>query len=350
MNHPALQQSIDLAQQELTRGRAQEAGRHLLDAVGSALEISRGYPSGGPRERWLQGADELLGILEGLVAPASTFLVRERPSTRLSDIAGMDDVKNALRDRVILPLQRPEVARAYGLRAGGGILLYGPPGTGKTAVARAVAGELDADFFTATGADVRSKWHGESEQNLQRLIREARSSKSAVLFLDDVDGLLPSRDGETGADRRLVTQFLQEIGGFTDDGTENLFLLLGATNNPWDLDPAVLRTCRFDQKIYVGLPDQAAREFLIRRQVGEAPVGLDVEIGALATSLNGYTGSDLVAIVDDAKRRAAARLVAGGDGKVRLVDFEAARRGVPPSANRQLLARYEEYTRSSQET
>jgi SpoVK/Ycf46/Vps4 family AAA+-type ATPase len=338
---------VAMTEHALARGDAPAASRHLSDAAEASLELATSVGPGPDRDRLLAGAEEFVSTLEELIGhrPGSgRGRVRERPSIRLKDVAGMENVKTKLRE-LTMPMKHPEVANLYGIRAGGGILLYGPPGNGKTTLARAVAGETGADFFCLSGADIRSKWHGESEHNLKEVFDEAKSCRFSVVFFDDVDGVLPQRGPDQGADNRLVTQFLQEVGGFFE--TKNTMILLGATNNPWDVDPAVLRTCRFDHKIFVGLPDQAAREAMLRAQVGPAPLDPNVELGALAARLAGYTGSDITAIVSAAKLAAATRFTEGRAPDITLADIEEALLTVPPSANSQLMARYEEYARTT---
>ncbi|MBM4093651.1 MAG: ATP-binding protein, partial [Planctomycetes bacterium] len=168
------------------------------------------------------------------------WLVATKPNVTFDMIAGMADAKQAILEMVVYPLRAPEKARALGLKAGGGVLLYGPPGTGKTMLGKAVAHELDAPFYYASGAQIRSKWHGESEQRLRSFLQAAKAQPVAVLFLDEVDGLLPRRGGNSVVDNRIVAQFLAEVGGFED--SDNVLLILGATNKPWDIDEAVFRT------------------------------------------------------------------------------------------------------------
>ena len=276
--------------------------------------------------------------------PEADWLVTEKPRVRLSDLAGMDEVKAKLSEMIIEPMRHPEKAKEWGVRAGGGILLFGPPGNGKTSLGRAVAADLDASFFYATGAEIRSKWHGESEQRLRQLILAARSKPVSVLFLDDVDGLLPKRGGHSAVDNRIVVQFLAEVGGFVE--SPNVLLLLGATNKPWDIDEAVFRTGRFDEKIFVGLPDGAARDFIIRRALGTTPVEAEVDPAALAAKLDGHTGSDIGAIVQSAKRAGFRRSLQAGSNVLALADIEAAMRTIPSSVTGEMMKDYEKFARA----
>lgn len=270
------------------------------------------------------------------------WLVTEKPDVSFDQIAGMEQAKNALFDMIVYPLRKPETAKKLKLPMGGGVLLFGPPGTGKTTLAKAAASELDASFFYASGAELRSKWHGESEQRLRDLIKRAQQEPVAILFFDDVDGLLPKRSGKSAVDNRIVVEFLNDIGGF--ETSDNVMLMLGATNNPWSVDEAVFRTGRFDQKIYVGLPDREARLGILKMHLAEVPVEESVEIENLADRLEGYTGSDIVGIVNAAKRRCNGRSVREDtDPVITADDFDQALRTIPSSVTDQLLQKYDKF-------
>lgn len=289
-----------------------------------------------PTEEGKAGKDPTKGTEE--------WLVSQKPRVRLTDIAGMEDVKSKLIEMVINPLRHAEKARHWGIRPGGGILLYGPPGNGKTTLGKAVAGELDADFFYATGAEIRSKWHGESEQRLRKLIQAAKSRRVAVLFLDDVDGLLPRRGGNSVVDNRIVVQFLNEIGGFEESA--NTLLVLGATNKPQDLDEGVFRTGRFDEKIFVSLPDQAARLFLVTKNLEGAPVEPGLDPAQVAAFLENYTGSDIVAVLQSAKRTGFRRSIEGGPAALTDDDILAAMKTIPSSATPELMREYDRFAKA----
>lgn len=272
------------------------------------------------------------------------FQVSEDTGVTFDDIAGMAAAKATIREMVVLPMQAPEKARALGLRAGGGVLLYGPPGNGKTMFGKAIAHEIKAPFFYASGAQLRSKWHGESEQRLSRLLHAAQSRPVAVLFLDEVDGLLPRRtEGSSAVDNRLVTQFLSDVGGFRD--SPNALLLLGATNKPWEIDEAVFRTGRFDEKIHVGAPDAEARLGMLLRAFRTVPLADDVgDLGRWAERLENYSGSDVVGLARKACQVAFRRSIdESADPVVRASDLEAALRAIPSSITPAMLAQYEAF-------
>ena len=291
-------------------------------------------PSASPR-----GED----VSEAGAAADAEFEIAEKPSVSFSDIAGMADAKAAIFDMVVHPVREPEKARKLKLKPGGGVLLYGPPGTGKTMLGKAIAHEIDAPFFYASGAQIRSKWHGESEQRLSRLIQSATSRPVSVLFLDEVDGLLPRRTGGSSVvDNRIVTQFLADIGGFRESA--NILLLLGATNKPWEIDEAVFRTGRFDEKIYIGLPDAAARLGLLRIHLSGVPLQEAFDFDAWTARLDGFTGSDIVGLVHDAKRSALRRsILASGDPVIAHADLEQALATIPSSVTDRMLKQYEQF-------
>src|SRR6185436_822702 len=213
---------------------------------------------------------------------ASDWIVRERPSIRFDDVAGLDDVKEDIRLKMIYPFQHPELAERFGVRPGGGVLLYGPPGTGKTMLARATAAEVDATFFRISPADIMSKWVGEAEQNIKKLFDAATAEPRSIIFIDEIEALVPARRDEgSSVMQRVVPQILQGVEGF-DKKAGRPILLMGATNVPWQLDPAMLRPGRFDQKIYIPLPDLAARRKMLDIHLSKRPVAEVVNLDALA--------------------------------------------------------------------
>jgi len=271
------------------------------------------------------------------------WLVAEKPNITFDDIAGMEDAKRIINEMVLYPMQSPEKARALGLNPGGGVLLFGPPGTGKTMLGKAIAGALDAPFYYASGADLRSKWYGESEQRLSQLLNAAKSQPVAVVFLDEVESLLPKRSEEShAADNRVVTQFLSDLGGFKD--SKNLLLVLGATNKPWAIDEAVFRTGRFDEKVYIGPPDLPAREKILELNLKGAHVTEGLDFHAIAEGMDGASGSDVAAVVSAAKRSALGRAIReDADPVLTAEDFADARERIPLSITPEILAPYKKF-------
>ena len=235
-----------------------------------------------------------------------------------ADVAGLEDVKEQITFKVLSPMQKPELAEKYHIRAGGKILLYGPPGTGKTFIARAIAGEVDAEFFAVNCQDLISKYMGDSSKQLDSLFAEAEKHEKAIIFFDEFDSVASKRgDGTGGVDAemaRFVATFLTKVDGFKPTANKML-LLIAATNRPWALDSAMLRGGRFDTQIYVGVPDQAAREFLVNRALGGIAKEGDVDLSKLAWALEGYGGGDVTAICEKIKLEPYKREVLTGEAQ-----------------------------------
>lgn len=226
----------------------------------------------------------------------------EVPTVTWADIGGLEEVQLLLREAVELPLTNPDAFRRLGVTPPKGILLYGPPGTGKTTLAKAVANESQANFITAKGSELLSKWYGESEQRIAEVFRRARQVAPAVVFLDELDALVPRRGtavGEPHATERIVNQMLAEM-----DGLEELrrVVVIGATNRPDLVDPALLRPGRFDELIYVPVPNEQARLAILRVHTKGMALAPDVDLEKLAARTTGYTGADLAEVCRKAGR------------------------------------------------
>ncbi|HKA57769.1 MAG TPA: ATP-binding protein [Gemmatimonadales bacterium] len=228
----------------------------------------------------------------------SAGIVLERPKITFADVGGMDGLKDEIQLKIVHPLRHPELYAAYGKSAGGAILLYGPPGCGKTFLARATAGEVGATFLPVGLNDVLDMWIGQSERNLHAVFEQARESHPCVLFFDEVDALAASRSDFRGsAGRQVINQFLSELDGVQYSNTG--VLILAATNAPWHIDQAFRRPGRFDQMIFVPPPDGSARAAILRLACRAKPQA-EIEFEKLATKTEGFSGADLVAIVDKA--------------------------------------------------
>lgn len=228
------------------------------------------------------------------------------PGIRFEDIAGLEDVKREVFERVIQPMKKPELYKQYRIKAGGGILMFGLPGTGKTMIARAIAHEVQAPFFHVRGSDLKDKWVGSSERNIAQLFEQVRSEASAVLFIDEFDGIGSKADDANSHIRGISAELKSQMDGFEKD-QDSVTLLLGATNHPWSIDSAFLRSGRFSRMIYVPLPDTPAREFLLRQQFKDVPLDANVDFSALAQDTQGFSGADLVQFCDKVKIMAATR-------------------------------------------
>ncbi|MDP3733848.1 MAG: CDC48 family AAA ATPase, partial [Nanoarchaeota archaeon] len=223
-----------------------------------------------------------------LVRPsAMREVLVETPDVNWTDIGGLEDVKEKLQEAVEWPLKRPEVFKRMGIRPPRGILLYGPPGTGKTLLAKAVAKESEANFILVNGPSLLSKWVGESEKAVREIFRKARQTAPTILFFDEIDALVPRRhsDTESRTSERVVNQMLTEM-----DGLESLndVVIIGATNRPDIVDPALLRQGRFDRVILTSVPDQEGRTKIFEIYLKKMPIADDVNIKELAAKTEGY--------------------------------------------------------------
>lgn len=341
-------------------GKTAVARRHYLQAAEYLFQAAA-KSKGSFKANRLAQAEELLKKAEAVAAipPArpdkapvaapeqsdTPWLVQERPTIRFDDVAGLEQVKEQIRLKLLYPFTHPQLAAQFGIKQGGGILLYGPPGTGKTLIARATAGEIEAAFFSVKPSEIMSKWVGEAEQNIQKLFAAARAWPRSVIFIDEVESLVPKRrsSGSTVM-QRVVPQILAELEGFEQKETDGALLFVGATNEPWSLDPAVLRPGRFDEKIYIGLPDEAARYRIVELQLQERPLAPDITFATLAERLAGYSGADIVNIC---RKACAIPFVEGvKSGRTRPVswaDFESILAEVRPSVNAKELAKYDQF-------
>lgn len=220
----------------------------------------------------------------------------QKPDINFGDVGGMDSVKKEIELKIIKPLLHPELYKAYGKKTGGGILLYGPPGCGKTYIAKATAGQVSAKFISVTLNDILDMWVGSSEKNLHELFELARRNTPSVLFIDEIDALGASRsDMKNSAGRQLINQFLQELDGI--DRSNDGVLIIGATNTPWNLDPAFRRPGRFDRIIFVPPPDQDSRSSILRLKLQQKPVA-EIDIAQLSKRMEHYSGADIDAVID----------------------------------------------------
>lgn len=275
---------------------------------------------------------------------ASDWIVRDKPNIGFDDIAGLEDVKTEIRLKMIYPFSHRELAAKYGISSGGGVLLYGPPGTGKTMIAKAIAHEIDATFFVVSPAQMLSKWVGEAEQNIRKLFAAAKAEPTSVIFLDETEALVPKRksSGSTIM-QRVVPQILQELEGF-DRAGDRALLFVGATNQPWMLDEAMLRPGRLDSKVYVGLPDAPARFRLLEIYFGGRPLADDIDFGELCDRLDGYSGADIKNIAERAAQLPFMEAVAGRDARsIVRKDVLAVIEETPPSVRQADLARFDRF-------
>jgi transitional endoplasmic reticulum ATPase len=280
----------------LTREAAIEAVRRIMPR----LNLEEGTIPPEVLDTLSVTRDDFLEALKRVQPSAMREVMVQAPTVRWEDVGGLDDAQMRLKEGVELPLKDPDAFRRLGIRPAKGFLLYGPPGTGKTLLAKAVAREAEANFIATKSSDLLSKWYGESEQQIARLFARARQVAPCVIFIDELDSLVPARGGSMGEPQvteRVVNTILAEM-----DGLEELqsVVVIGATNRPNLIDPALLRPGRFDELVYVGVPDKAGRERILRIQTDKMPLASDVDLGSLAEQTQRYTGADL----EDVVRRA----------------------------------------------
>jgi transitional endoplasmic reticulum ATPase len=252
------------------------------------------------------------------------FASSEVPKTTFDDIAGLEDVKEAVMYKVIYPRKHPELYDTFKKRSGGGILLYGLPGTGKTLIAEAIAHETNATFFPIKCSDLGSKWFGETEQNIRDIFEAAREAKNAVIFFDEIEAYASNRR-ENSAMERSVPEFLTQMQGIGASEERDRILVIGATNKPWRLDGAFLRPGRFDEKIYVPLPcDEARKQIMELRLQGVPNTGIDLD--SFVNRTIGYNGADMDYLCEKAKEFAIKRVLGNLESERMLYteDFEKA--------------------------
>lgn len=281
--------------EDIKTSMAKKPAKKLVTA-GGAREVKGGSASGDEEKK--EGGDDdedkEAAKLEKSLAGA---IVRETPNVKWDDVAGLEAAKALLKEAVILPIKFPQLFTGK-RKPWQGILLYGPPGTGKSYLAKAVATEAKSTFLSVSSSDLVSKFQGESERLVKHLFELARKNTPAIIFIDEIDSLCGSRsEGENESARRIKTEFLVQMQG-VGKGNAGL-LVLGATNTPWELDPAIRR--RFEKRVYIPLPEAPARKTMFKIHIGNTPNNLTEEhFTRLAERTEGFSGSDISVVVRDA--------------------------------------------------
>jgi len=223
----------------------------------------------------------------------------------MGDVGGYEDVKEELRDAIMLPLERKEIAYSYGIKPPAGILLFGPPGTGKTMLMRTLAKELKYSFMEVKCSQILSQWYGESEKNIKEVFDNARKNAPSILFFDEIDGIAKKRSNDSldEVGPRVLSELLQQIDGATK--TNKMVMVVGATNRPNDLDAAILRPGRLDKIIYMHLPDPDARKAIFEVHLRGLPLSDDIDLDKMVKKTERFSGADIKNIVSEAKGIAA---------------------------------------------
>lgn len=271
---------------------------------------------------------------------------KKRKSSKITfdDIAGLDEAKNAFNEKVIMPLQHPEIYAKYGKKVGGGILLYGLPGTGKTMFAEAASNELNALFIPIKCSDIKSKWYGESEQNVKNIFAKARKASKVILFFDEFEAIGAKRtDNGDNGNNDLVPQILAEMQGVGSSSSKSMIMVIAATNKPWAIDSAFLRPGRFDEKIYIPLPDFTARKKLFELKLSKIPTD-NVDLDYLSNITEGYNGADIEEFVEKLKQTAINESIKSGkDHLINMDDIKKVETTMHSSVSKEDIERLKEF-------
>jgi len=320
----------------LARESAMKALRRYLPD----LDLEKPIPAE-TLERMRVTPADFKNALKEIEPSAMREVLVEIPRVRWTDVGGLDEIKIRLREAVEMPLKEPEAFRRMGIRPPRGVLLSGPPGSGKTLLAKAVATESEANFISIKGPEVMSKWVGESEKAVRMIFKKAKQVAPCIVFLDELDAIAHRRgyDNDSGVSERVVNQLLTSM-----DGLESLegVIVIGATNRPDMVDPALLRTGRFDRILLVPAPDKAARLEILRVHTKDMPLeGVDLE--ELAVELEGYTGADIEGLCREAAMIALRENKRAK--KVTMAHFQEALKSVHPSLDAETVKFYEDIAR-----
>jgi transitional endoplasmic reticulum ATPase len=260
------------------------------------------------------------------------------PRTTYEDIGGLHEEIQRIREMVELPLRHPELFQRLGIEPPKGVLLHGPPGCGKTLLARAVANESEANFYSINGPEIMSKFYGESEARLREMFQKAQKNSPSIVFIDELDAIAPKREEVTGeVERRVVAQLLALMDGL--EGRGNL-IVIGATNRPEALDPALRRPGRFDREIEIGVPDKQARHEIVQIHTRGMPLAEDVDLMKLSEMTHGYTGADVAALCRETAMKALRRY---------LPEINLEEERIPPSVLEKMEVRMEDFLNAFRE-
>ena len=288
------------------------------------------------------------GSTEFVIGNVPTSSSKGVPRISYEDIGGLRNEVQKVREMIELPLRHPEIFERIGIEAPKGVLLYGPPGTGKTLLAKAVASETNANFYSISGPEIMSKFHGESEERLRQVFEGAEENAPSIVFIDEIDSIAPKREEVSGdVEKRVVSQLLTLMDGIKSRGK---LVVIGATNRPDAIDPALRRPGRFDREIEIGIPDDKGRFEILQIHTRGMPLTEDVNLQSIARVTHGFVGADLEALSKEAAMRSLRRILPEIDmeqakipaeilNKIKITDkdFQEALRDVQPSAMREVV-------------
>ncbi|MFW6040260.1 MAG: CDC48 family AAA ATPase [Thermoplasmatota archaeon] len=323
---------------------AKEAAMRALRRYTPEFNLDEPIPSG-ILEKMEVNSEDFLNALREIEPSSLREIMVEIPEVRWEDIGGLDDIKDKLSDAVEKPIKEPRSFEKMGISPSKGVLLYGPPGTGKTMLAKAVAFESEANFISVKGPEVLSKWVGESEKAIREIFKKARQAAPSIVFLDELDALAPDRgnESESGVTDRIVNQLLTSF----DNIEENTgILVLGATNRPDKIDPALIRAGRFDLRLFVSIPNKKARKEIFKIHTRKMPLSDDVDFDALVDITDSYVGADIEA----ACRGAGLIAIKEGVEEVSMKHFLDTIEDMTPSVDEEILQMYDEMEKFMEKT
>ena len=297
-------------------------------------------------EQMVVTMEDFMNAYKEITPTAMREVYVETPTVHWDDIGGLEEVKQQLKEAVEWPLKYPGAFKRMGIRPPRGILLYGPPGCGKTLLARAVATESEANFIAIKGPEIYSKWVGESEKAIREVFRKGRMAAPSIIFFDEFDAIVPRRGmgiGDSMVTERVISQLLTEMDGLV--ALENV-VVIGATNRPDIIDPAVLRPGRMDRIIYVPPPDEEARFQILKIHTRNMPLAEDVDLREIAKKTEGYSGADLETVCREAAMNALRKDI--NAKHVTKEDFEEALKKVGPSLTPEMIKWYEDLAKTFQ--
>jgi transitional endoplasmic reticulum ATPase len=289
-NQERVMSLVELAKKQETE-KPKESAKNYLQAANILLEESKKHPK--KEEDYIAVANKLYKKAKKL--KKKQFFPTKDNSITFDDIGGLQELKEQIRFKIIEPFKKPELFKHYGKSAGGGILMYGPPGCGKSLIAKATGNEAKVNFIHVKGSDLKSKFVGEAEKNIEELFQQARKSQPTIIFFDEFESVGMDRTDSHSHERSAVAQLLTEMDGM--EAKDQQILLLAATNEPWSIDPALRREGRFGRTIYVPPPDIEGRKAIFQIHLKERPTEeLDYEL--LAELTEGLSGADIKAVCE----------------------------------------------------